>query len=163
MIQDNRYLGEILHYGIKGMKWGVRRSPEQLGHVTGSKRGVAKTTIRATIVDGVYHSEKGFSIAEAKLGGFCLSPDKKHSKEFFDVGYEEGDSELLLQDIERGFDLSKKGPDRLNFKGDTQFSIPMELGVTRTRLFNTGWQIDKGASEPKFLTAYVDRRLKGGD
>lgn len=23
---------EFMHYGIKGMKWGVRRSPEQLGH-----------------------------------------------------------------------------------------------------------------------------------
>lgn len=23
----------LLHYGVKGMKWGVRRTPEQLGHV----------------------------------------------------------------------------------------------------------------------------------
>ena len=28
---------EIWHHGIKGMKWGVRRTPEQLGHRTGSK------------------------------------------------------------------------------------------------------------------------------
>jgi len=27
--------GDISHYGIKGMKWGVRRTPEQLGHRTG--------------------------------------------------------------------------------------------------------------------------------
>lgn len=163
MIQDNRYLGEIFHYGVKGMKWGVLRSPEQLGHVTGGKQGVEKSDERAKIIDDVYHSEKGFSIAAAKLAGFCLSPDKKHSKEFFDVGYKESDSELLLRDIERGFDLSKKGPDRLNDRGDTQFAIPMELGVTQTRLFNTGWQIDKGTSEPKFVTAYTDRRLRGGD
>lgn len=26
------------HYGIKGMKWGVRRTPEQLGHKTASKK-----------------------------------------------------------------------------------------------------------------------------
>ena len=28
---------EIWHHGIKGMKWGVRHTPEQLGHRTGSK------------------------------------------------------------------------------------------------------------------------------
>jgi len=23
---------ELFHYGVKGMKWGVRRTPDQLGH-----------------------------------------------------------------------------------------------------------------------------------
>lgn len=29
------------HYGIKGQKWGVRRTPEQLGHITEKKRKVS--------------------------------------------------------------------------------------------------------------------------
>ena len=29
---------EIWHHGIRGMKWGVRRTPAQLGHETGGKR-----------------------------------------------------------------------------------------------------------------------------
>lgn len=27
-----KYSDELMHYGIKGMHWGVRRTPEQLGH-----------------------------------------------------------------------------------------------------------------------------------
>lgn len=29
--------GELTHWGIKGMRWGVRRTPEQLGHKTKRK------------------------------------------------------------------------------------------------------------------------------
>ena len=28
----------LMHYGIKGMKWGIRRTPEQLGHKPRSNR-----------------------------------------------------------------------------------------------------------------------------
>lgn len=31
---------EIYHHGIKGMKWGVRRTPAQLGHKTSSKKRI---------------------------------------------------------------------------------------------------------------------------
>ena len=29
---------EIWHHGIKGQRWGVRRTPEQLGHVVGKRK-----------------------------------------------------------------------------------------------------------------------------
>lgn len=32
---ENEYL---VHHGVKGMKWGVRRTPEQLGHPTAKKQ-----------------------------------------------------------------------------------------------------------------------------
>lgn len=39
----------LAHYGVKGMKWGVRRTPEQLGHkptvAKTDKSGIIKTTI----------------------------------------------------------------------------------------------------------------------
>lgn len=43
---DDRYLCEIFRHGIKGMRWGVRRSHEQLGNVIGSKQGVEKKLIK---------------------------------------------------------------------------------------------------------------------
>lgn len=41
VMPSDEELNELEHYGIKGMKWGVRRSPEQLGHVTEKKRRVS--------------------------------------------------------------------------------------------------------------------------
>lgn len=41
----------LIHYGVKGMKWGVRRTPEQLGHRPKAavekteKAGIIKTTV----------------------------------------------------------------------------------------------------------------------
>ena len=31
-IRNEQMKAELKHYGIKGMKWGIRRTPEQLGH-----------------------------------------------------------------------------------------------------------------------------------
>ncbi len=35
---------ELKHYGVLGMKWGVRRTPEQLGHRTGSRKKTGSKT-----------------------------------------------------------------------------------------------------------------------
>lgn len=35
---------ELYHYGIKGMKWGIRRTPEQLGHSKKTSKKKSKNT-----------------------------------------------------------------------------------------------------------------------
>lgn len=36
------------HHGIIGQKWGVRRTPAQLGHVTGAKSNTGGQTNKST-------------------------------------------------------------------------------------------------------------------
>lgn len=38
---------ELYHYGIIGMKWGIRRTPEQLGHTPKSERKAFKKQVRS--------------------------------------------------------------------------------------------------------------------
>ena len=44
---------ELYHHGVKGMHWGVRRTPEQLGHeppTKASKRAKAKAQLKSAAV-----------------------------------------------------------------------------------------------------------------
>lgn len=47
-----RYFSELKHYGIKGMKWGVRRTPEQLGHKRLAKSAKDDTIVRNAVKNG---------------------------------------------------------------------------------------------------------------
>ncbi len=42
----------LCHYGIKGMKWGVRRTPEQLGHKKRLKKSSSGSIIEKAIREG---------------------------------------------------------------------------------------------------------------
>lgn len=163
-MRDDRYLGGVLcHYGVLGMKWGVRRSPEQLGGGGGGSSKVENTEKSVTIKDGYYQSKKGFYVPISKIQKYCLNPEKKHSKEFFEDGYTKEDGEKLFRDIESGFDLSKRNGSRPGFQGKETYSIPMTLGVTNKREYTTAWRDDGPDDSPRLVSAYVDRRIKEGE
>lgn len=158
MIYESYLGGVLIHHGVKGMKWGVRRTPEQLGHITNSTVANAEEAVK--IVDGAYQSSKGFTVKQNKFTEWCLKAGTDHADEFFSVGYKSTDADKLFRDIEKGFDLSKKRDAVSIGKNREKYSIPKSLGVTVQRLFRTVWQKDGPESNSRFVTAYIDRRLE---
>ena len=60
---------EIYHHGIKGMKWGVRRTPAQLGHDTGKidlQKTKKKVDAANTIVNETRNINNNVSKKQAK-------------------------------------------------------------------------------------------------
>lgn len=80
----------LLHYGVKGMKWGVRRTPAQLGHTPAAKsptthkpkpsaKGAAQTSVR-TPVQTPEERKKQFREDAQKDGKALLSTYRQMSK-----------------------------------------------------------------------------------
>lgn len=53
-----------------------------------------------------------------------------------------------------------KAIDKVDNEHGHKFSIIMDLGIETKRKFRTVWQIDKGTDKPRFVNAYLDRRIK---
>lgn len=61
---DNRYL---CHYGILGMKWGVRRTAAQLGHYIGLGAKATGRNIKRSIAKGVQKKKKVSNMTSSEL------------------------------------------------------------------------------------------------
>ena len=85
----------LAHHGIKGMKWGVRRTPEQLGHPRSKKKAKSIWKKSAETLNNARKSRKQKKL-DAKLA-------KQRKKE--ETGYEKYSDEEL-----------KKMTDRLNLE-----------------------------------------------
>ena len=93
-----------------------------------------------------------------KFTGYFLKSGAKHADQFFNVGYTEKDVLQLQYDIARQFDMSKAVDISENNDGSTKFNIYMKLGVTKERIFCTGWRIDKPGDAPRIITAFRSER-----
>lgn len=65
---------ELLHYGVKGMKWGIRRTPAQLGHTT-KKAGEAVSSAAKAVGSAAKKAASAVSSARA------ASKQKKEAKQ----------------------------------------------------------------------------------
>ena len=104
-------------------------------------------------VSRIPNAEKA-TIAESKITNYLLDPTKKHYAEFAAVGYSESDPERLKRDLLEGLRNNEAKTFEPNQHGDRAFEVDMMLGVTRKAKFRSAWQIDRGADNPRFVTAH---------
>ena len=65
---------ELMHYGVKGQKWGVRRTPEQLGHKpVNSTKKLDDKNARVTSSLGKLSDKKESDISDSDRG--CFNQD----------------------------------------------------------------------------------------
>lgn len=69
---------ELYHYGVKGMKWGIRRTPAQLGHKTGTKRKKSSNAAAETVKRGAK------KVASAVSSRYATSKQKRLAKKLHD-------------------------------------------------------------------------------
>lgn len=88
---------EFMHYGVLGMKWGVRRTPEQLGHkiqkLKSRNERLSKKTVQANHKASKWHTK---------------ATDSKYSRQLYKSQTEMMNFTAKKRDMERGRKSAKK-------------------------------------------------------
>ena len=69
-------------------------------------------------------------------------------------------SERLEADIREGLTKYKAMQFEPNQYGTVAYQVVMELGIDKKKEILTAWQIDKGSTRPRLITAYEYKKGK---
>lgn len=150
---------ELMHYGIKGMKWGVIRTDAQLGHPSKPKKP----------------RSAAYKKAESKLGKMMKSGIKKAEAHWQEHNSPENKAYRAYKKAEKRFEkhLQKAREGRLRYKGISDAEIGR---ITDRLMLERQSRSLSGAEKPKFMrrvgeavgegvlrgtTSYIDARMRG--
>lgn len=102
---------ELMHFGIKGMKWGVIRSPEQLGHYKSTAKRVASKNAKP--------KSQAYISASSKLRKMMKSGIEKAKANWNEYNSPENQAIRAYNKQEKSFQkhLQKARQGRLKYKG----------------------------------------------
>lgn len=153
---------ELYHYGVLGMHWGVRRTPEQLGHRTKSS-GSAKARVRVNKKKAKAASEEKPMTAEEKAKKKENILRSRNAKELYSNKDLFDDQELrtayqrlmLEKQIK---DLTPKQKSR----GEAYVDAVIKWGGKANQLTSTGLQFYKNIQEIEKLMSGSKKTQKKG-
>lgn len=99
----------ICHYGVKGMKWGIRRTPEELGHVRISNKKVMSTSRQDSLGDRdiqKLQNSGGYIDSGTKLYRITDSRNEKSGRKY--VSFVPADKKYYEEEFTGSRDFVKK-------------------------------------------------------
>lgn len=116
------YSDELYHYGVKGMKWGVRRTPEQLGHRKKSAKKIHPTGATMETLPGHKSSPPKY---KPNVVVDHLSKDGKvDARSFYDKnGVKEKDIHATNHGNPKSHNYGKHGEHVVEFEWNSDYSI----------------------------------------
>ena len=153
---------ELYHYGVLGMHWGVRRTPEQLGHRTKSS-GSAKARVRVNKKKAKAASEEKPMTAEEKAKKKENILRSRNAKELYSNKDLFDDQELRT--AYQRFMLEKQIKDltpKQKSRGEAYVDAVIKWGGKANQLTSTGLQFYKNIQEIEKLMSGSKKTQKKG-
>lgn len=143
---------ELYHYGIKGMKWGIRRTPEQLGHVT-KKVGDAASSAGKAIGSAAKKAGSAISkkAAESKQN---REAKKKHDEE---VKKTQANSKKKISDLTN--DELRDRIQRMQLENQYRSLMPRQESKGKAFVSTVANQVIKPAAT-NAARQYLEKQLK---